>query len=261
MAVNSLFTVFDYASSGQYNIYNCGSDKASQLHGLLDDLYTDLLPAIRDSKRPKPSPAFQTFFKSSSNAPFVTALLTNVTRGTAMTPPLPPYSPNGSPTFFCVDGEDQFVYHSIDPSTGVKRRYDTYTTCIERGNQVASYLGFTPPKQFIVLCPVFWTDHFTDTAPPRTCLSVNTYMNKFREDGERQRLFRTWILLEELAHYYIYTSTLRKDAPDIYDVNKCVRLAAKTAYLNAVSYVYYAASKSFSSAQNILEIHPPRTTR
>ena len=286
---------FDYASSGQYNIYNCGGDKASQIHDLLDHLYDDLLPAISDSERQYPSLAFQTFYKNSTNAPFVTALLTNVTKGTAMTPAAPPFSPNGSPTFFCVNGEDQFIYTAPDTATNIKRRYvrrlraprssshkaykltsretprslsfrgilqverrlvltpnslqDTYTTCLKNPTHAAIFLGFTPPKQFIVICPVFWTDALPAVPPPETCLSVSMYTNKFRENGRRQRQFRIWILLEELAHYYIYTSTLRKDAPDIYDVNKCFRLAAETAYLNAVSYVYYVASKySFAFA-------------
>ena len=164
-----------------------------------------------------------------------------------MTPAAPPMSPNGSPTFFCVDGVNQFTYTAPDPSTGVMRFYDTYTTCFEDGTTIASYLGFTPPKQYIILCPVFWSSSIPPVPPPNTCLSLSTYLNKYRENGQRQRLFRMWVLLEELAHYYIYTSTLRKDAPDIYDVNKCVRLAAKTAYLNAISYVFYAASKSSST--------------
>ena len=218
---------------------------------LLDDLYDALLPVIRDSNLPQPSPAFRTFFKDSANAPFVTALLTNVTKGTAMTPADPPLSPNGSPAFLCVDGEKQFTYYAPDPSTGVKRFYDTYTTCVEAGTNPATYLGFTPPKQYIILCPVFWSSSTIPAVPPpNTCLSVSTYTNKYRDNGLRQRHFRMWVLLEELAHYYIYTSTLRKDAPDIYDVNKCVRLAAETAHLNAISYVYYAASKLLSTKRN-----------
>ena len=223
---------------------------------MLDDLYDGLLPVIRDSKLPQPSPAFWTFFKDTANAPFVTALLTNVTKGNSMTPAAPPISPNGSPAFFCVDGENQFTYTAPDPSTGVKRFYDTYTTCLEAGTNTASYLGFTPPKQYIIICPFFWSSRITAVPPPNTCLTVSTYTNRYRENGQRQRFFRMWILLEELAHYYIYTSTLRLDAPDIYDVNKCVRLAAKTAYLNAISYVYYAASKFSSRKRNQLD---PRT--
>ena len=216
---------------------------------MLGELYDGLLPVIRDSKLNQSSPAFRTFFEDSANAPFVTSLLTNVTEGVAMTSPTDTVSPNGSPVFFCVDGENQFTYLSTDPSTGVKLRYDTYKLCLEAVTNPAMYIGFDNPKQFIVICPVFWSNTIDSYPPPDTCLSVSRYTNKYRENGQRQRLFRMWILLEELAHYYIYTSTLRKDAPDIYNVNECARLPAETAYLNAISYVYYAASKLSSTKQ------------
>lgn len=55
-----------------------------------------------------------------------------------------------------------------------------------------------------------------------------------------------WTMLEEVRHHYIYTSTLKTDVGDTYNVNECVLLPPDTAYLKAVSYVYYVAGKIVS---------------
>ena len=208
---------------------------------MLDELYDALLPVIRDSKRRTPSPAFRTFFKESSKRPFVTALLTNTIRGTAKTPPQPPSSPNGSPTFMCVNAPNQFKYTEPDPKGGGRRLVDALTLC--KPSSPAFYLGMTPPQPYIIVCPSFWTNGIPDIPPPRNCLDVDAHTNRYREDGRDLRQYQMWYLFEEIAHYYIYTMTKRTDVLDVYDINDCVGLSPELSSLNAVSFVYYAASE------------------
>lgn len=78
-------------------------------------------------------------------------------------------------------------------------------------------------------------------------------MDRFRGDfraprnstDDIPRSTQVWILLRELARYYINLKIDRdknKDV-DVRDVNDCVRLPAGWAKLNAGNYVYYVSSR------------------
>ena len=234
-------TDLHYAAHGPYNIYNCGRERASELANLLDELQIALRPAIHDSMRPRSSSAFKPFFKQISQAPFVATLLTNVLNGTAKTEPFIPESPNGSPVLYCLNATDLLVSTAPDPATGGTKDTDWFSKC--NADEIAFYPGFVPPRQFIVICEAFWMNHIPDVPTRRTCASINRSTNLYRGSGQNLKGFRMWIILEELAHYYIYTTTLRTDAPDVYDINECVGLSPEMASLNAPSYVYYVASE------------------
>lgn len=216
---------------------NCNNDNAQELDSLLQNLYKALLPIIQDAGLPNPSPAFKAFLKDQSNAPFVAEVLTNVTTGVARYPSAPPFT-NGSPTFLCPTAANQF------PITTNGKQVDLYINCLQRTTSVASYLN---PSPYIVLCPKFWTSPYPLLPPQNNCLSVNTFTNRFRGNGETLCAYKMWMLLEEIVHYYIGASSKASLEPETYDVNKAFRLSADKAVHNGVSYAYYAASKSPAS--------------
>lgn len=224
---------FDIVMSGQYNIVNCGGN-ASVVIYLLDKLYSVLLPVIQDAESTNPSPAYKAFFKDSSYAPFISALFKNITTGVPLTTPAP-YSSNGAATLLCVTAPEQFTYNYDGP-------VDAYTSCLANPTTTSSYPGFDPPKQYIVLCPSFFTSNIVTVPPPNNCLTVNTYINRFRGNGQSFWLYKIWILLEMITHYYLYASTALVGITNTNDANKCFRLPAEQSSLNANNYVYYVAS-------------------
>lgn len=221
--------------SGQYNIVNCGGN-TSLVINLLNKLYAVLLPVIQDAKSPDPSPAYKAFFKNSTYAPFVSALFTNITTGVPLTPPAP-YSFNGAATLLCVTGPEQFIYDYYGP-------VDAYTYCLANPTTTSYYPGFDPPKQYIVVCPSFFTSNIVSVPPPNNCLTVIRYINRFVGNGQSFWLYKVWLLLEMITHYYLYASTGLLGITNIADANKCLGLPAEQSSLNANNYVYYAASKS-----------------
>lgn len=222
--------------TGRYNVVNCGGS-TSLVVNLLSRLYSSLLPVIQDANSNTPSPAYNAFFKNPSYAPFVSALFSNVTTGVPLTPPAA-YSFNGAVAFICVTAPEQFTYSSIGG------RQDAYNECLANPAVFSNYIGFDPPKQYIVLCPSFFTSNVVTVPPPNTCLTVNTYINRFRGNGQDFWGYKMWIMLVMITHYYLYTSKRITTITNIADANKCFRLSAEQSILNANNYVYYAASKS-----------------
>ena len=233
--------------TGQYSVVNCGGN-TSLVVNLLRALYKTLLPVIKDAESPDTSPAYKAFFKDPSYAPFVSALFTNVTTGVPLTPPSL-YSFNGGVSLMCVTAPDQFVFRY----DGLR---DAYSDCLAQPLTPASYIGFDPPKQYVILCPSFFSDALAAVPPPATCLTVNTYINRFRGDGQTFWAYKMWVLLSMITHYYLYTSTRKLlSITNIGDVNKCFRLPAEQSSLNSNSYIFYAASKSSAPA------HEPKYRR
>ena len=70
---------------------------------------------------------------------------------------------------------------------------------------------------------------------------MDPHFNRFRETGGRVINYQLWIILNELAHNYIYAAT--GALTDVGTANDCVSLAGSDAAKNAMSYVYYAASE------------------
>ncbi|CAF9919648.1 MAG: hypothetical protein ALECFALPRED_001248 [Alectoria fallacina] len=219
--------------TGQYSIVNCAGN-TSLVVNLFNKLYSALLPVIQDAGSPAPSPAYTAFFKDPSYAPFISALFQNITTGVPLTPPAP-YSFNGAATILCVTAPEQFTY-SIDGPR------DAYTDCLANPTTTSYYPGFLPPKQYIVLCPSFFTSNIVSIPPPSNCLTVTTYINRFRGNGLSLSGYKMWILLVMITHYYLYASTGLVNITSTNDVNKCFRLGAEESSLNVNNYAYYAAS-------------------
>ena len=226
--------------SGQYSVTNC-EENTTRIVDLLDRLHSALLPVIQDAQSANPSAAYKTFFKDPSYAPFISTLLTNITTGVPMTPPSL-HSYNGGVTFVCVTAPAQFTF-TLDG------RRDAYNDCIAQPGTTSKYVGFDPPKQYVVLCPSFFTSNIAPVPRPNTCLTVNKFHNRFRGNGQIFRLYQMWVLMEMITHYYLYTSSRELYVTDTNDVNECFRLEANQSSLNANNYVYYAASKSTSRPQ------------
>lgn len=251
-------------TSGRYSVVNCGGN-TSLIVNLLEKLYSTILPVIEDppvhdaDQDPNISPAYQAFFKDPSYASFVSTLFRNVTTGVPMTVPQT-YSFGGSASFFCVTAKDQFSYRH----NGVDR--DAYTDDCST-TTVGHYRGFIPPQPWITLCPSFFTSNIVSVPPPNTCLTVNQSTNRFNGNGQNVWLFKMWILLENIVHYYLFTTkgTLAFTLVNRNDPNKCFGLGAEASSLNAFNYVYYAASlygkcnafpTSRTNGRILLEIDP-----
>lgn len=212
---------------------------------MLNLLWKALLPVVQDAlnSQTRPSAAYKAFFKNPANAIFVAQILSNVTTGTARRPPHAPWS-NGSPTIICPRPGCSFILQGPDGS-----EVDAETQCKDLDNPIATYLNPTP---YIVLCPAFFTGVGGPITPPSdSCPTVNHAINRFRRKptdytnaGLSVVHCQMWILLEEIVHYYLFTTpqyTYLK--PEVYDINKAWRLSPQKALRNAPNYAYYAASK------------------
>lgn len=127
---------------------------------------------------------------------------------------------------------------------------DAVKKCSDPKTPIAASLN---PLPFILLCPEF----FTGVAGPQTPLSnsyltVNHAINRFRKRpndykvaGQSVIHSQMWIILEEIVHYYLHAQpSITSLKPEVYDINKAGRLSTTGALGNAVSYAYYAGSKS-----------------
>ena len=224
--------------SGRYSIINCGRQESDTVTTLLNSLHRALQFAIHDAIKSQhtPSAAFKTFFIYASTATYVTSLLTNISTGTSLYEPdasgLGVNQPSsGSPIFFCITGPGQGI--SSDPAIG---DYDNF--CASNPGVVMDYPGGSP---YIVICPSFYTIGLPALPPLSNCIIVDHRINRFLGNGAKISHFQIWVLLEEIAHYYINAG--KGNTVDVYDINKCARLSARASISNANNYLYYVASK------------------
>lgn len=248
----------DKVEHGPYNIVNCGTKNSSKITASLDNLASYLVPAIHDAGKgsessKSPSPAYSTFFKDTSSSSYVSSILTNVSTG----PPMYPsnYYSNGAPILSCLQSQGQMFYRNAT----TEERTDAFNPCQEDPN-LASYI--VTGTAFVIICPSFFTStpslpaqspgYSTAVPVPKPsvgasdCLNVSKTTNEFSGDGTTLTAFAPWLLLEELARYYINATNEELEGPGVetYDVNRCVGLSSKRAVQNAHSFVYYVASKS-----------------
>ncbi|KAL8788711.1 MAG: hypothetical protein Q9213_001525 [Squamulea squamosa] len=230
-------------NAGNYGFVNCDAHQSNILTNALNALYSSLLPVIEDAKnsQAQPSSAYKTFIKNPDRAQFVADLITNVTIGNAMYPPIPPLS-NGGPTFICVT----WGMFPLTQSNG--RKFDAYRSCLET-QFTAAYLY---PSPWIIVCPVFWR---LRPSPPRNACPklssrTNSYIRRKKVDYDRAGSSITqnhiWILMEEIVHFYLFAQPgyVMLD-PEVLDINSAWMLTAEKALRNAVNHVYYAASKFY----------------
>ncbi|KAL8858565.1 MAG: hypothetical protein Q9178_004859 [Gyalolechia marmorata] len=249
---------------GQYTLAFAQEDlaKATLLRSLLDNLYTNLQPVIQDLKSPNTSKAYETFFKDPANKNFITTLFENIAAGAPVYPPTNPpqpwqkLSPKGSPLIMVLSQLGQLIYTDDDG-----KPKDGFTRCQENA-EVTAFVSYNEDKiPFIFLCPFFFDakppDIYGDTPPASvdgqpasSCLKVHATTQNFRKASPRLirdpagftlTQYRSWILLEELAHLY-YDAAKREPSIDVYNINVARKLPAVQAVANGPSYSYYAAS-------------------
>ena len=244
------FAVADTVSYGRYRIMGCGPTKAKTLTNLLSTLQNILPAAISDAESSpvRYSGAFNTFFHNSFLAgQRVADLLTNINLGTPMYPTIWNFPDldnrlvtiPGSPTFICASEPEWALSH--DPEI-----WDYFYWCRNHTDVVMDYQG---GSQFITVCPQFWSVGLPMFPKESTCLSVNRITERFRGSGAQVSHFMIWIVLEELAHFYINAG--RGNTRDVSAVNDCVKLRWRDALRNAANYMYYVASKSPFSFQKL----------
>ena len=227
------------------------TDIGNQLNTLLNTLWNVIVPIIADAEQSQshPSAAYRTFFKDAANAPFVAQLLRNITVGNAMYPPAPPYS-SGSPTLIYVDENTPLVRFDL-PNTPTK---DAYAICMAAESwEAAAFVVARLP--YIIICPDFFNSRpalsLSQSCPRLTRLGTAFQRNKRLEPeytGQRMMESQIWILLEEIAHYYLDSQEpmVQGPEPEVRDINKAWELDAALSLGNAQSYAYYVASKSLS---------------
>ncbi|KAL8657955.1 MAG: hypothetical protein Q9226_001421, partial [Calogaya cf. arnoldii] len=235
--------------------------KAALLRSLLDNLYTNLQPVIQDLKSPVTSKAYNTFFKDATNKDFITTLFENVTAGAPVYPPTNPpqpwqiLSPTGSPVIMVLSQLGQLIY----TNDGIP--HDGFTRC-EGEDGLTAFVTFSENKiPILFLCPLFFDAEppqiygdippaSVDGQPASSCLDVHAVTQNFRKKSPRtvkdpagftMTQYRSWILLEELAHLY-YDAAIRVQSSDVYNINAARKLPAGQAVANGPSYSYYAAA-------------------
>lgn len=253
---------WEIVKSGRYNILGCSDRDSYTLKYLLSSLHTFIQPAIDDADRAiiNPSPAFTTFFHSPLIAANqVSKLLTDISTGRSAYPPSSAYMhgeeedgfgtnplKSGNPTFVCISEPGlNFGSGGDDPDL------DGYDLCKRNPALVMDHFRGT---QYINVCPQFFTIGIPPLPPKGHCLGVNRILNRFRGSGALLSHFQVWVLLEEIAGYYM-GGTKGEGIKDfgyykgrgegVSHVNECARLGATKALRNEMSFVYYVASECF----------------
>ncbi|KAF6236298.1 hypothetical protein HO173_005551 [Letharia columbiana] len=232
--------------TGPYHIYNCGT-RTPSVSVLINTLIDTLQPVLDDVSRPFSSPAYTTFFKNIAFAPIVYDLLSNITTGAPTSPgphalkDAPPelFGAPITPQFVCVTAYEQLTW-SLEPGGQGGRQLDAYTACHQSPVHAFAIVGTRFLKNYIVLCPAFWTYAAIPSSSKSTCLPVDPHFNRFREGGGRLVQFQLWVILHELAHAYIYARSGL--VTDVSTANNCMWLAASSAVNNAQNFVFYAAN-------------------
>ena len=230
-----------------YSVVNCG-ENTTYVHDLLGKLSAALLPVIKDAESTPPSSAYITFFKDPLYRYFISTLLTNISTGTPILPPSL-YAFNGGVSFFCVTAPGQFYFMNGN------RVEDSYEDCMANPTKTSYFHLTKPPHPYAIICPAFFTSGIEALPPPNHCLSVNTFTNRFRDDGHTFLTYQIWILMSMIAHYYLWTSTEIPDFIDMIDANALLGLAPSQSRYSTHSYVFYAASRSFFLSNGRKDIH------
>ncbi|KAL8876265.1 MAG: hypothetical protein Q9192_008892 [Flavoplaca navasiana] len=241
---------------GRYNILGCSDDDSHTLQQLLGSLRAYIQPAIDDADQAvlHPSPAFTTFFHSPLiAADKVSKILNDISTGRPAYPPSPEEEESfhttnplvhGHPTFVCITEPGwKFGHKGEDPDL------DGFDLCRENPALVMDHFKRT---QYINVCPQFFTIGLPPVPPKGQCLRVNKILNRFQGSGASISHFQVWVLLQEIAGYYmggIHGAGVKDfgyylgRGEGVSNVNECVKLGATRAVRNEMSFVYYVASE------------------
>ena len=207
----------DWDSSGNYQIYSCGSE-ASEVKNILDRTYLSLQTAMLATD----SPAYKAFFHSADPGSVI-AVLTAITAGTNITDSL-----RGSrrPTLVCVN--------PIDPHIRSIRKI-----CEDSDQTVV----IQPPGTAIIfLCPIFFS---RELMPQSTQCGVVNHANTALISQGYIAGSQYGFLVQTLAEMYLRQMMRGKKAlgGDVRDLNACLALPPDQALVNPSNYAFYVSSK------------------
>ena len=233
--------------TGPYQILNCDANTAA-VSILISTLNHTLKSVLEDVSRHTSSDAFNTFFKNIAFAPTVYDILSNITTGTPFPPgphaikgaPSSLFGPPVTPQFVCVTNYRQITW-SLEAGGSGGRQLDAFTACQESPIHSFSVFGSKYLRNTIVLCDAFWRYPAIPLPSKSTCLRVDPHFNRFRDTGARMINYQLWVILNELAHSYIYARS--GSLIEVRNANDCMSLAAGSAVYSARNYVFYAASE------------------
>ena len=208
----------DWASSGNYRIYSCGS-QASNVKSILDFTYLYLQTAILSTD----TPPYNAFFRTADPAP-VTTVLHAITAGTNLTTL---HHGLRRPALVCANAADP----------GIR----TFWTMCQ--NSPETVLVQPPTTSIIFLCPIFFERPLSPTS--NDCAAVN--------HAGTGLIPRTYIigtqygfLVKVLAEMYIRETMPMKAklGGDVMDENACLALPPDQTVSSPSTYAYYVSSES-----------------
>lgn len=220
----------DIVRSGKYTIQLCGT-QAPQVQAAVRTLRKAVRPAIQDTYTSPTSAPFTAFFKNPHYSPFVRRVLSDIANGTALAS-----KADGTPTtphLVCVTGPNIVKFQVKD------QFHDVYDDC--RRNPLWTSV-YHSGLNYVFICPLFFASAIP-SRPISTCPTINSAINEFVGDLNGLIQYKPYILLHELAHFYVVPPSTENTQFEVYDWNAAFALKAKRAVLNAQSYVIYVASK------------------
>ena len=218
-------------SSGLYKIVNCG-ENASAIIDAFDTLHESLKLGMADSMESSRSGAYITFFKDFTYAGYMRRILMDAFTGIAVQPSVAG-NPPASPQAVCVSSPGQ-----LQILRG-QSLVDMYIECTKRPSV---HMYILTGGSLIVACPSFFNIPIAPAPGPSDCLPVNRFLNRFLGPGRQLIEYQIYVLLHEIAHYYIYAASQTRF--DHYDVATCFHLGPLESSQNAQNYAFYVASKS-----------------
>lgn len=220
----------DIVRSGKYTIQLCGN-QAPQVQAAMKSLRKALRPAMRDTYLSPTSAPFTAFFKDSQYIPFVTRVLSDIANGTALASKAD--STPTTPQLVCVTGPNIVKFQ-------VKNSFhDVYDDCQQNPLWASIYHS---GLNYVFICPLFFASAIP-SRPMSRCPTIDSVTNEFSGDLNGLIQYKPYILLHELAHFYVVPPSTENTQFEVYDWNAAFALEAKRAVLNAQSYVLYVASK------------------
>ena len=224
-------------STRDYHIRNCDARTDEIVHAL-ELLKEPLAASIVSARQGQRSPhGFTAFFKNNQAIGPVIKMLNDIdslkpTRGKA------PYPFRLQPPIFVC----------LKPNDGYKRFSGYYKACVKEPDREGSIQTFViPGKKYVFLCPTYFDFPMSPIGPlGRNCLRVadNKFVNG--ENIERLVNVQKYMLLHELAHFYLGQASLdgRTVPTEAYNSNICVNLDPKLSLRNPMNYQFFVASKS-----------------
>lgn len=193
------------------------------------------------------STAFSTFFKSAGNKAFVKTVLENIANGTAVIiPDTMEYGGAQTPVLLCRNPHIPPAPKDMYNRLPLWRTY-TYHACLQDRRTVAL---FSSGNANIALCDPYWA---IPTSPPAgSCYKIRrTNSMQFSRDGDDVADTRLYVLLHELAHYYIEAESKTSTVIDTTRVSTSIGYSADEAIHNAGNYIFYVYGESVSHFQQL----------